>query len=54
MWRVLRLDDNGNTYVVATELDERAARELAAQFEARGHKQTYFVVRASPDPQRPS
>ena len=42
-WRVFRQDDNGNVFVVAEVDNEAAARALAAQYEARGHKQTYFV-----------
>jgi hypothetical protein len=42
-WRVLRQDDNGNTFVVADSLDEAAARRLAAELEAQGHKQLYIV-----------
>jgi hypothetical protein len=45
MWRVLRLDDNGNTYQVAKATTEDEARAIAAAFEARGHKQMYFVER---------
>ena len=46
VWRVLRQDDNGNVFVVADELAEDAARRLAGDFEARAHKQMYFVERA--------
>jgi hypothetical protein len=45
-WRVLRQDDNGNVFVVADSLDEGAARQLAAELEARAHKQLYFVEEA--------
>ena len=45
MWRVVRQDDNGNTYVVARGLTEARARALAAELEARGHKQLYAVER---------
>jgi hypothetical protein len=47
-WRVLRLDDNGNTFVIAEVASELDARAIASAFEARGHKQTYFVERAAP------
>lgn len=47
-WRVTRQDDNGNVFVVAEELEEAAARKLAADFEARAHKQMYF---AEPGPE---
>jgi len=42
-WRVVRQDDNGNVFVVAGALDEAAARRLAAELEARAHKQLYSV-----------
>lgn len=45
-WRVLRQDDNGNVFVVADALDEATARRLAAELEARAHKQLYFVEEA--------
>lgn len=41
-WRVMRLDDNANTYVVREDLSEDDARALAAELEQRGHKQTYW------------
>jgi hypothetical protein len=42
-WRVMRLDDNGNTYEVARATTEAEAVAIARGFEARGHKQMYFV-----------
>jgi len=49
-WRVLRVDENGNTYVVGERATEAEARDLAARLEARGHAQTYYVERvAAPD-----
>lgn len=48
-WRVTRQDDNGNVYVVADGLDEAGARGLAAQLEARAHKQLYCAERAPED-----
>lgn len=41
--RVMRQDDNGNRFVVAKGLDRAEARRLAAELEARGHKQLYWV-----------
>ena len=53
-WRVVRQDDNGNTYVVAGALEEAAARRLADELEARAHKQLYSVEpEALPGPVRP-
>jgi hypothetical protein len=45
-WRVLRLDDNDNTFVMATCATEREAKAMAKEFEDRRHKQTYWVERA--------
>ncbi|GAA2131144.1 hypothetical protein GCM10009760_04480 [Kitasatospora kazusensis] len=44
-YRVMRQDDNGNRFLVAKGLTRPAAEELAAEFEARGHKQLYWVER---------
>jgi hypothetical protein len=48
MWRVMRLDDNGNTYEVARADTEEEGNAIARAFEARGHKQMYFVERVAP------
>lgn len=40
-WSVWRRDDHGNEFEMARDLDEAEARRLAAQYEARGHKQSY-------------
>ncbi|GAB7181181.1 SPOR domain-containing protein [Kitasatospora sp. Ki12] len=42
-YRVMRQDDNGNRFLVAKDLDRAEAQRLAAEFEARGHKQLYWV-----------
>jgi hypothetical protein len=42
-WRVVRLDDNGNVFVVEDGLDERTARGRAHRFELRAHKQMYWA-----------
>ncbi|MFI6152181.1 SPOR domain-containing protein [Kitasatospora sp. NPDC051170] len=41
--RVMRQDDNGNRFLVAAGLERAEAERLAAEFEARGHKQLYWV-----------
>ncbi|WP_167352932.1 hypothetical protein [Streptomyces rubellomurinus] len=41
--RVMRQDDNGNRFLVAEGLERAEAERLAAEFEARGHKQLYWV-----------
>lgn len=47
-WCLLRLDDNGNEFVVRTGLTRAAAEALAREFEARGHKQSYWVKAQPP------
>ncbi|MEU8924475.1 hypothetical protein AB0D10_26625 [Kitasatospora sp. NPDC048545] len=42
-YRVIRQDDNGNRFLVAKDLDGAGAQRLAAELEARGHKQLYWV-----------
>ena len=43
VWRVLRLDDNANRFVVAECASEEEARRISDEFTARGHKQVYWV-----------
>lgn len=47
-WRLVRLDDNGNAFVVRSDLTRAAAEALAREFEARGHKQSYWVEAQPP------
>ncbi|MBS7660755.1 hypothetical protein I0D00_02170 [Pseudomonas lalucatii] len=42
-WCLMRLDDNGNEFVVREGLSRAAAEALAREFEARGHKQSYWA-----------
>lgn len=44
-WVVWRQDDNGNRYEVRRFATRAEAEALAAEMEARGHKQTYWVAR---------
>jgi UDP-N-acetyl-2-amino-2-deoxyglucuronate dehydrogenase len=44
-WSVWRTDDTGNTFLVRENLTHEEALQVVAEFEARGHKQTYFVER---------
>lgn len=44
-WLLLRQDDNGNRYEMARFETREAADGAAAEFEARGHKQLYYVER---------
>lgn len=40
---VLRQDDNGNRFVMAAGLSREEAEQMVRTFEARGHKQLYWV-----------
>lgn len=42
-WAVSRQDDNGNRFLVTTTDTRAEAEAIAAEFEARGHKQLYEV-----------
>ncbi|MDF3934622.1 hypothetical protein [Pseudomonas citronellolis] len=44
-WCLWRLDDNGNRFVVRRELSREEAEALARDYQARGHKQTYWAER---------
>ena len=44
-WAVHRQDDNGNRFVMETGLSREKADELVRTYEARGHKQMYWVER---------
>jgi hypothetical protein len=44
-YSVVRTDDHGNRIVVREKLDRSDAEALAATMTARGHKQTYEVMR---------
>jgi hypothetical protein len=46
-WIVWRQDDNGNRFEVARKDSRAEADALAAAMEMRGHKQTYWVARAT-------
>jgi hypothetical protein len=52
VWRILRLDDNGNQFVVAECDSEDEARRIADGFSARGHKQAYWVECDGEDEER--
>ena len=43
-FQVWRIDDNGNVFTVGEPTSERDARCLVQQYEARGHKQMYWVA----------
>jgi len=44
VWIVWRQDDNGNRFEVARLASRVEAESLAAQFEARGHRQAYWIT----------
>lgn len=46
-WQLWRLDDNGQRAIVATFSGLAKARAALAAFEARGHKQTYWLDRVA-------
>lgn len=46
-WRVLRTDDNGNDYEVARVSSSCEASRIAEAYEARGHKQFYWIDEVS-------
>ena len=43
MFRLLRMDDNGNQAVVGEYPERQAAEAAQALFESRGHRQIYWV-----------
>jgi hypothetical protein len=49
IWRVIRLDDTGNRYVMAERDSQDEAQRIVDDFIARGHKQAYWVERATED-----
>jgi len=42
-WSVWRQDNNGNVFMVKSGLVEAEALRLVAEYEAKGHKQTYWA-----------
>ena len=48
VWRLLRQDDNGVRFEVARYPSQCEALAALAAFEARHHKQTYWVERDAP------
>ena len=42
-WRVLRQDDNGQRFVLGSFSSRCEAERVVAEFESRGHKQTYWA-----------
>jgi hypothetical protein len=50
IWRVIRQDLHGNEYEMRKDLPEAEARRIADEFNAKGHKQTYW---AQKEPAKP-
>jgi hypothetical protein len=46
-WSVWREDDNGNRFEVVKNLLRHEAEEAVRTFEARGHKQSYWMEKTS-------
>ena len=44
---VWRLDDNNNEFLVRDRLTEHEALALVREYEAKGHRQAYWVKRGS-------
>lgn len=42
-WKIVRQDDTGNAFVIETGLEKEVAENKRAEFEARGHKQMYWI-----------
>jgi 2-iminoacetate synthase ThiH len=42
-WCVFRQDDHGNQFLVATDLTDADAQDIVEEYEAKGHKQVYWV-----------
>ncbi|MEV6979604.1 SPOR domain-containing protein [Kitasatospora sp. NPDC093806] len=47
-FRVMRQDDNGNRFLVVGGVEREGAERIAAELEARGHKQLYWVEAEPP------
>jgi len=43
-WSVWRQDDNGNRFSIRAGLTREEAEQMCRDFEARGHKQLYWVA----------
>ena len=49
-WCLLRLDDNGNRFVMRRQLTRAEPEALVRDYQARGHKQSYWAERETPRP----
>jgi hypothetical protein len=44
-WCVMRLDDNGNEFIVSDNHTFNEATKIVHEYESKGHKQTYWIKR---------
>ena len=44
-WEILRQDDNGNKFIIQSNLAKEEADRLVAIYETKGHKQMYWSQR---------
>jgi hypothetical protein len=49
-WRVVRQDLHGNRYFMTGWVSEQFAKEKAEEYNAKGHKQTYWAEKKNPHP----
>ena len=54
LWRVVRQDDNANAFVMRDGLARDAALAMVREFEARGHRQVYWIEPMPPTDRSPS
>lgn len=43
LWSVWREDDNSNSFLIKDNLLKNEASQLVKDYEAKGHKQTYYI-----------
>lgn len=44
LYSLYRQDDNGNEYCIAQHLSKEEAERLCKDYEARAHKQTFWIM----------
>jgi hypothetical protein len=49
LYSVWRQDEHGSTYCIVQSLVKEEAERLCQEYEARAHKQTYWVAPDAPD-----
>ena len=48
VWSLLRQDDNGNHFVIEKQLTKQEATRKKEEYEAKGHKQLYWIKEEKP------